>query len=76
MMQEMRMSNIQEFIYKGDSQTLVHERSCYMLGKRGDKTPYYLLRLDAELDIGDTVQVSYSCMMPYRNGQLLVGGEV
>lgn len=70
------MSDTQEFIYKGDSQTLSHERSCYLLGKKGDKTPYYLLKLDAELEIGQTIQVSYNHTMPYRNGQLLVGGEV
>ena len=70
------MSDTQEFIYKGDSQTLSHERACYLLGKKGDKTPYYLLKLDTELEIGEIVQVSYNHTMPYRNGQLLVGGEV
>ena len=70
------MNNTQEFIYKGSSESLASERSYYTLGKRGDKTPYYLLKLNAELEIGEIVQVSYNHTMPYRNGQLLVGGEV
>lgn len=68
------MSNTQEFIYKGYSESLASDRSCYALGKKGEKTPYYLLKLDVELEIGQTIQVHYKHTMPYRNGQLLVGG--
>lgn len=68
------MSNVQEFIYKGYNEGLAHESSFYRLNKIGDKTPYYLLQLDNELEIGQKLQVNYNHTMPYRNGQLLVGG--
>ena len=68
------MSNIQEFVYKGYNEGLAHEISFYRLSKQGDQTPYYLLQLNNELKVGQKLQVKYNHTMPYRNGQLLVGG--
>jgi len=70
------MSNTQEFIYKGYVQGFAHELPMHLLGKKGEKVRYYLSHLGAELEIGERVKVKYNHMMPYRNGQLLVGGEV
>lgn len=68
------MSNTQEFIYKGYNEGQSYEHSFYRLSIQGDNTPYYMLKLDNELEVGQKLQVSYNHMAPYKQGQLLVGG--
>ena len=70
------MNNTQEFIYKGYVQGFAHELPMHLLGKKGEKVRYYLSHLNTKPEIGDRIEINYNHTMPYRNGQLLVGGEV
>jgi len=68
------MSNSQEFIYKCYSEGFGNESAVHILRKLGENKPYYLLQLDTELEVGQRVEINYRHTVPYRNGQLLVGG--
>lgn len=69
------MSNTEEFIYKGYFEGLnKHDRGMHILKKYNSSKPYYLFKLDQEIETGDKVFVSYNDIMPYKKGQLILGG--
>jgi hypothetical protein len=71
------MNNIQEFIYKGYFEGLnKHDRSMHILKKKNDSEPYYLFKLDKEIETGDRIFITYHDIMPYKKGQLILGDVV
>ena len=64
------------FIYKGFVEGCENKPAVHLLGKRDKYESYYLMNLDAEPEIGDEVQINYNDQLPYRKGQLLLGGVV
>ena len=71
----------ERFIYKGYVERDENNAGAHLLGKSindiNDKC-YYLMVLNAPLDedpeIGDEVVINYNKQLPYRKGQLLMGG--
>jgi len=69
------MNNIEEFIYKGYFEGLSkHDRGMHILKKYNSSKPYYLFKLDQEIETGDKILVNYNDVMPYKKGQLILGG--
>ncbi len=69
------MSNTEEFIYKGYFEGLnKHDRGMHILKKHNSTSPCYLFKLDKELETGDKILVNYNDVMPYKKGQLILGG--
>lgn len=66
----------EHFIYKGLLEGYENKPAVHLLGKRDKHESYYLMNLDAEPEIGDEVQINYNDQLPYRKGQLLLGGVV
>jgi len=68
---------MQEFIYKGYNDGFSkNRRAVYMFKKENDKTLYYMFGLTRNLEIGNRVCISYKHESPYRDGFLLVGGNI
>jgi len=71
------VGNITErFIYKGFVEGYENKPAVHLLGKRDKHECYYLINLDAEPEIGDEVRINYNELLPYRKGQLLLGGAI
>jgi hypothetical protein len=69
------MNNTQEFIYKGYFEGLnKHDRGMHILKKQKSNEPYYLFKLDKEVKTGDRIFINYHDIMPYKKGQLILGG--
>lgn len=69
------MSNTQEFIYKGYFEGLgKHDKSVHIFKKAGGQEPYYMFKLDKNLEIGTRLAVNYNHSFAYRKGYFLVGG--
>lgn len=69
------MSYTEEFIYKGYFEGLnKHDRGMHILKKHKSSEPYYLFKLDKNLEIGDKIVINYNEVLPYRKGQLILGG--
>ena len=64
------------FIYKGFVERYENKPAVHLLGKRDKRESYYLMNLDVEPEIGDEVRINYNDQLPYRKGQLLLGGAV
>lgn len=64
------------FIYKGFVEGCENKPAVHLLGKRDKHESYYLMNLDSEPEIGDEVRINYNDQLPYRKGQLLLGGAV
>lgn len=70
------MNSTEEFIYKGYIEGGQNKPSVHLLGKKSKHKFYYLMNLDSEPEIGDEVRINYNDQLPYRKGQLLLGGVV
>lgn len=70
------MTRTETFVYKGYSDGFAHENPVHILRKSGEKEPYFALDLDIEPYIGEVLEINYMHMVPYRNGQLLVGASL
>lgn len=70
------MNSTEEFIYKGHIEGGQNKPWVHLLGKRSKNNLYYLMNLDAEPEIGDAVRINFLDLLPYRKGQLLLGGAV
>ena len=71
------MNNTQEFIYKGYYEGLSkHDKAVHILKSESNTTPYYMFKLDRDVEVGSRLLVSYNHTFAYRKGQLLLGGVV
>ena len=70
------MNRTEEFIYKGYIEGGQNKPLVHLLGKKSKHKFYHLMNLDAEPEIGDAVLINFLDLLPYRKGQLLLGGAV
>ena len=69
------MNSTEEFIYKGYYEGLSkHDKAVHILKSESNSTPYYMFKLDKDVEVGSRLLVSYNHTFAYRKGQFLVGG--
>lgn len=69
------MNNTEEFIYKGYYEGLrKHERPVHIFKKQDKSEPYYMFKIDKNLEISDKIYITYNEVMSYKKGQLILGG--
>jgi hypothetical protein len=71
------MNNTEEFIYKSYYEGLrKHKRPVHIFKKQDKSEPYYMFKIDKNLEISDKIFITYNEVMSYKKGQLILGGEM